>query len=871
MNKTIKMPKRASGSKPDQIGDGTLFYTSDVSDFNQSLSGWFVDNLPKLSRKHASLVWRYNRDVDRYILIHVQGSQVESEALGRCYPFRAGYEISRSDMNELSFDLTSLFKALPRIATMKYGRIELETNVKTVSSAIPRDVTSLLTDNIMAAIVSGKRLFVEVQPLGESWREDGIFSSLELSYVLAAIDAMPVKLRRYATFAFCVDELFEKVLDNVRVIFYRRGCSIAVEKDDLRMDWNQAIHTQINLSDNESQRIKIFPFPGEKELLMTDEELQQAYDVFDKAPTALSDNEWDIWLKLGHSLDEIKPSGWKEFGDYINMMPDAIQMKYAALIHDMTMKWNLEGMTRKCYEKANGAQSYSTKDKHTLQRKALKEYLKEERYGFLFSDGVPQNMLTSDFVLQLNDDEDMQWWYEQFKKLGALKNSGVESAFGKRLEPIASRLKTLKDIIKFMLEYPFVQVKAYTKPDTVKNPTEKERKKLTDQQTQLIDDWLKSEAKKLKFKKVTDVIDAMTKALDDDDSVQVMSLHYLSDDQLLELLNGNNVTLDQIDTIIKESERLNKKDGWEDYKMKVDSAVSKYLFNTPSSCYNKEKLSDVKIWADICEINNRVGDMIRSRFSEMLQHMSADEISSLANNVKAYYAPQEGQPGQPSDYMFKLFIDVYSEKEPEKAKELNEMVNPPRQFNLMSVCLLALAGLLLGTLIGGLGYRLYAKSSEPLPATNKAIAFFVPENENRMLMLAGIPDSINEVTIDSMSIYMDSVRKNLSFLKEWNEKSLLVPEQLDSAQIWVSPVNEIEAFVDSMPLVINHHNSLFAQLLKRECKVDSIIVLSKPKTSIVIPNDSLKEQPWNSPSYYFKLITYIERKLPTDKAVNLPY
>lgn len=870
MNKTIKMPKRASGSKPDQIGDGTLFYTSDVSDFNQSLSGWFVDNPPKLSRKHASLVWRYNRDVDRYILIHVQGSQVESEALGRCYPFRAGYEISRSDMNELSFDLTSLFKALPRIATMKYGRIELETNVKTVSSAIPRDVTSLLTDNIMAAIVSGKRLFIEVQPLGESWREDGIFLSLELSYVLAAIDAMPVKLRRYATFAFCVDELFEKVLDNVRVIFYRRGCSIAMEKDDLRMDWNQAIHTQINLSDNERQRIKIFPFPGEKEMLMTDEELQQAYDVFDKAPTALSDNEWDIWLKLGHSLDEIKPSGWKEFGDYINMMPDAVQTKYAALIHDMTMKWDLEGMTRKCYEKANGAQYYSTKDKHTLQRRALKEYLKEERYGFLFSDGVPQNLLTSDFVLQLNDD-DIPWWYDQFDKLGALKNHGVESAFGKKLELSASKLTNMRDIIDFMLKYPFVKASAYAKPDNVKNPSVKERNKLTPNQVQLIDEWLESDAKKTKFKSLTHIIDTTTKALDEEDSVQVRSLNYLTEDHLLELLNGSNVTLDQINTIIKKSEKLGKKDGWEDYKMRVDNAVNKFLFNSSSGNYNAEKLSDVKIWAEICKTEGPVGARIRNCIIEMLQNMSANEMSSLANNVRAHYVPKEGQSGHPSDEIFNFFIECYGAHEPEKAKELKEMVNPPRHFNLMSVCLLALAGLLLGTLIGGFGYKLYAKSSEQEPAIAKAIAFFVPENENRMLMLADIPDSINEVILDSMSISMDSVRKNLSFLTEWNEKSLLVPEQLDSAQIWVSPVNEIEAFVDSMPLVINRQNSLLAELLKRECKVDSIIVLSKSKTSIVIPNDSLKEQPWNGSSYYFKVIAYIEGKLPTDKAVNLPY
>ena len=368
----------------------------------------------------------------------------------------------------------------------------------------------------------------------------------------------------------------------------------------------------------------------------------------------------------------------------------------------------------------------------------------------------------------------------------------------------------------------------------------------------------------------------MTKALDEEDSVQVRSLHYLTEDQLLVLLNGNSVTLNQtlnqINTILKKSKKLGKKDGWEDYKTNVDNSVSKFLFNSSSGNYNEDKLNDVKIWAEICKIEDPMGALIRDRIIEMLQNMSADKMSCLANNVREHYAPKEGHSGHPSDEIFKLFIDCYGAHEPEKAKELNEMVNPPRHFNLMTVCLLALVGLLLGTLMGGLGYKLYAKSSEQVPAMAKAIVFFVPENENRMLMLADIPDSINEVTLDSMSISMDSVRKSLSFLTEWNEKSLLVPERLDSAQIWVSPVNEIEAFIDSMPLVINRQNSLFAQLLKRECKVDSIIVLSKSKTSIVIPNDSIiKEQPWNSSSYYFKLIAYIERKLPADKAVYLPY
>ena len=102
MRKKIDIAQFASGSRTDHIGDTTLFYSAGYSRHANDVSGLFIDNPPVLSPRYASVAWLYHADVDKYLLLHVQGSHVVSTALGRNYPFRAGYEVSRDDMNQIA-------------------------------------------------------------------------------------------------------------------------------------------------------------------------------------------------------------------------------------------------------------------------------------------------------------------------------------------------------------------------------------------------------------------------------------------------------------------------------------------------------------------------------------------------------------------------------------------------------------------------------------------------------------------------------------------------------------------------------------------------------------------------------------------------
>jgi len=885
MRTTINIPKRASGAKKDQIGDGTLFYTGEVSDFNKSLSGWFIDNPPVLSQKHASLVWRYNHGLDRYILIHVQGSQVVSESMGRYYPFRAGYEVSRDDMNKIGFSLTSLFAALPRIATMTYGRVDLETVVeeKRIMPAGPN--SSTLAHNIMAAIVTGKRLMVEITPKGDgSWREDGIFKCLEMDTVLSAIDNMDIKLRRYATFAFCVDENFEPVLDGVPVVFYRAGCSVKPGENDLPMTWQEVVSRRISLSPQQSSLATVFPYPGANEPLMTAEDMLKAYSVFNKDVSKLKDNEWDTWLKMGHKLAEVAPANWQQFKTYYGSMNGAVKKQFAMLYHAASLKWDIDGLTQELFSAVNNAQPYDDKERLMLQRRALQEYLENDKFGFLFADGVPDDMLdglNAKYLesLNLNSIGSVERWYGIYKKHKRLKEPGVTEAFASLLKTHASQLTDIKQIVAFMARYPFVPVEAYRKPATIKSiPSTRE---LEDNQAKLVKKWIADASKGVSFKNLGEVIDLLTtiKLGDDYDQMKAESLKNMDRSTLMSLLAGVREAsqVDRIESLLEKSEGLAK--YWSDFKDMVKPAVNEFLFGQNGK-WKPSFMLDVKNWDKLAAVEEhapKVFALIEEAFVGDLENAGSDQVKALVAPVTNYYTPlEDGSGGHEPNRLVESFLECLKKIDNEKAIELENIMKLSRSGGIKSLLLGALLGLVLGGALGFLGYKMMYQSDGNAPTASESsyIVKFLPrEKQNMMLMLAALPDSINEVYMDSLTLSMDSVRKDLHFLQAWNKMSLQSLEQMDSARLSISPLSDVEEFQPDVPRVISKKCSLYDMMTARVFKVDSITVLGKGVT-FAIPSDSLlggQTVTALPADYYFKVINYIDTHLPKDKIINLPY
>ena len=883
MKTTINIPKRASGAQKNSIGDGTLFYTGDVSEFNKSLSGWFIDNPPTLSQHHASLVWRYNRGYDRYILIHVQGSQVSNEAMGRYYPFRAGYEVSRDDMNKIDFSLTSLFAAVPRIATMTYGRMDLETEVENKLIMPSGPNSSTLAHNIEVAIVSGRRLMVEISPKADSWRDDGIFDCMELDTVLTAIDSLDIKLRRYASFAFCVDEHFEVVLDGVPVIFYCAGSAIKRRPDDISMTWLEAVTLRAELSPVQARIAKVFPYPGANEPLMEPEDLLRSYSVFAKDVSALESDEWDTWLMLGHQLTEVMPTSWKQFKSYYTTMPGAVRGQFAIMVHDNSLKWNVEELTQELFAVVNGAQAYTEKEMAVFQRKVLQEYLEDGHYGFIFPNGVPDEMLkglNAKYLesLNLTSLEQIEKWYGIFSKLNRLEVPGVAEAFGHLLKPHAARLTDLKKITAFMSRYPFVPLEAYRKPERITSVPS--TRGLSEKQEALVKSWVDEAVRNYQFKDLKALNEQLAKINDGEDTSSLLaeSLRNMDETTLMSLLQGTkkDSQIGQIENLLDRAKGMTQ--YWSGFKDIVKPTVMEFLFGEDGR-WAPRHLLDVKNWDAISSIEEsspKVYKLITEAFGQTLESTSLDDIDKVADSVAKYYEPlEDGSAVREPNQLVELFVDYLKKQDNEKAKVLKDMLklSSRRGRGIMVIVLTALAGLILGGLLGF--YVNHPKDSDAESNRLYSLVKFVPQDnqKNIMLLLATLPDSINAASLDSLTISMDSVRKSLYFLQEWNKASLESVETMDSARLSLSPLNEGEVVLPAVPNVISKQFSLYDLMVSHNYKIDTISVYGK-KTVIPIPSDSLlgNQAVTSLPTdYYFKVISYIDSCLPEDKKIKLPY
>lgn len=387
MNKTIHIAQFAAGSRYDNIGDTTLFYSEGFSKRANDVSGIFLDNPPMLSSRHASLVWRYYKDVDRYILIHVQGSHVVSSAMGRNYPFRAGYEVSRDDMNAIDFSLTSLFAVMPRIENMPKGRTEAQRDIACGHPYLSRQAEAL-AGQLINALIRGQRLYLSMPVPDEDYRCDGIFNAPELTVLLTAIESLPLQLRRYATFGFCIDDRFSFVLDDVLLMVYDEDSKINIPSNAIAMSWEKAVTTPPVVDAVSLNALQAVKLPGANSPLLSLDALRQAVDVARKSPADLTAAEWPIWIALGRQFGELQVTGWPQFAAYYQRMDAQTREQWVAYCRKTSIGWPLNGFS----EPLLGVMRYGDDEHRQIQRAALPAFLLEGGYSFLFKEGLTSEL-----------------------------------------------------------------------------------------------------------------------------------------------------------------------------------------------------------------------------------------------------------------------------------------------------------------------------------------------------------------------------------------------------------------------------------------------------------------------------------------------
>lgn len=282
----ININKIAFGSLSTHIGDDTLAYTEGVSFRAREVDGIYVDNPPKLSRDYSSIIWKYYTDTDNYMMTHVQGLHVQDKSMARFFPYRGAYEVSRAEFVRSGMNLASVLDAMPRIK--QYAAHEKWTTATTLHPHVRMGnvaESECLAESIMRAIDFGTRLYISMPTAGRNLRENYVFHTSEWNTLIEAIDLLDVNIRRYVSFAFCVDEHYADKLDDTLVVVYARESKLQVPQGCTDIKW-EVLHTLKRAAASELKVLHeaMATLPGDNDRLLPLAEMQAKVRMYKERP-----------------------------------------------------------------------------------------------------------------------------------------------------------------------------------------------------------------------------------------------------------------------------------------------------------------------------------------------------------------------------------------------------------------------------------------------------------------------------------------------------------------------------------------------------------------------------------------------------------
>ena len=896
MIKTINISKYASGSWPDRIGDTTLFYSENYTHHASDLSGLFLDNPPVLSSKHASLVWKYNADVDRYILIHVQGSHVVSRALGRIYPFRAGYEVGRDAMNAIGFAITSLMQAVPRIDAMPVGRVAEATDVD-VRQTKPTEEERNFATHVMAALAEGKTLFVALDNVGEQYFCDGVFKG-EFQILTGAMDALPVNLRRYASFGFCVDEHYANVLEGVLVVVYDKASQLVPPADALSLAWEEAIARPAHIGKEKEVQLKTIHLPGENEPLLTNEQLRRAFKVAAMPVEMLRDGDWAIWRALGNGFDLLQTQGWKAFKRFHAQMDDETKVAYARWACTASLDWTTEGFTEDMFN----LMDYKEEDVTKLQKKALSEYLQGGRFSFLFQKGMNdevKQMLDGNFVrsLQLNDAQLVIDWYHIFKRLECDGNSGVKAAFGKLFgELVVPRLNSMKKVVECMSKYPFIPVDYFKPPEDV--ALLGEVRDLKPAYREFVEQWVSEAASAFSFGDIGMLMKAFDRVLEasknEGRSPEQMALEHVDESELSSLLavGKESEVAGNCERLLKMARKLPKE--WDDFvRDTLLPAVQHVLVGGKKGqgglpSLSKETLLDVSKWPKIAELS-KTYPLVFKVVAERLKTLFASTSSKLGGEIKEQFIyatslkeekkrKDEEKDGKPIKYkkdaekaypIISLYISTIKKSNKKMSKELEHLFRDLRKKTRNWRIIGLIAGIAIAVIFafGGLmaGKYLFG-SAQQQQEGEIAILWEGDKSSNLMSRLACLADwdSVSKVKVDTLEVPHLKLVKTADLRPLSKAYYSNLPEVLDTALVRAFLFNkkgEMEGKMDS--LNVNEGSPLIESVYDKSYRIKDVTIKGK---TFEIPNEKILGKDTimstKDAKYYLSVVNFLSKELP---------
>lgn len=912
--KKINIAKYASGSWPDNIGDTTLFYTSDTSRHARDVAGLFLDNPPVLSPNHASLVWRYYQDVDKYILIHVQGSHVVSAALGRNYPFRAGYEVSREEMNNIDFNLFSLFEAFPKISEMPSGRINLEDEID--NSRYPQNIW--IDDNlarcIQEAVLSGKQIYIEQQEIkGDIYKNDGIFGASELKVLQATIFNLPIDIRRYVTFAIGVDHHFLSVLDGVTVILYIKGSDMTIPRDAIHFSWGQTP------SYSTSQLPLNITLPGENEKLWSPEELVNALRIqkrIDKGYDSFDKEDWKFWLAQKHSLSELRTNSWKTFEKYYQKMDDKTKAEYIKAVHRSSITWDINDLSSVNFELMN----YEPDLIFILQCNALSSFLasKGSKFKFLFPKGqIPKEVLKTidaNFIktLNLSKSEDIIKWYEIIEENNCMSKD-IQIQLSELFKAyVAPLIHSLDKTIYYMKKYPRILSSSYLKPESMTGVSQKDIKALDKAHQEVISIWWNETVKAYQatdFRNdVIFILDGVCGIRENRDSLKEAFLKDIDPDYLYRLIVEGGEVLWKCEALLTEiTSKLLPKE-WKNFAVnKALPTVLTVMFDEQKGkpFFSLEYLSDIRNWFDI--VNKYKDDyplifhLIEQQLDKILKTDTHDDLFSRIEETfieksddKEIKYTDKAETSYP---LIKRYIMTIKKDNPSKAEEMEtifkdlQCVKNKNKHDHKLKRIFGLGGVICGIIISMLLFFLYlwflpSKDENAIVSTEGVTISFLDETgKNPMLKIANVGlkniKDVCKITIDS-STYSNIPLNNIDSLRHINleyYKNLPKEHIIHNAIVDIYTINEKgdSTGMGHVRCNINRQTPLLSIYESIQWRLEQITVINNEESiKITIPNDSLANDTdgilsMRDAKYYYNIIKYVDSNLPKEKELNIAY
>lgn len=914
MRKKIDIAQFASGSWPDNIGDTTLFYSAGYSRHANDVSGLFLDNPPVLSPRYASVAWLYHADVDKYLFMHVQGSHVVNVALGRNYPFRAGYEVSRDDMNQINFSMRALVSQMPRIQGMASGRVESAHFVDVPPQSSSAEAACLM-EHIEKAMITGRSLYLPLPVEGDTFRCDGVLESPELQVLLAAIEQLPLHLRRYATFAFSVDEHYSAVLNEALVVVYVADSKLEVPTDALHLPWRDAISSHAPLSKEELATLGAIQLPGANGKLLSYGELKRSFSIYNKRADELQADEWHIWLTLGHQLSDLRTDGWDTLRRYAQQMDDATRRQYLDQLRSTTLQWPIDTLDEHLYTQMG----YNEEERYLLQSKALKDYLLSEgrRYSYLFDAGglneEQKQLLTGQFVerLHLTDRGSIERWHTIFEAQGRMNNSGVRKAFARLYEThVAPTLKTMSDIVSCMRRCPFVNASAFKKPDRIVKP--ERLSELSEEHQALIARWVDEAVGAIRFKHLDEVTHVLRmeqertrrdKKNAGGKSLEAESLQRLTADDLRPLLRGSGGeegVFERCEELLSACKHL--PDTWDDFVTgSVIKACNQVLFggkDAPRSeaLWPTDRVHDIANWPKLGKFYDRYPHaalLIAKRIEHIGSHDTADGTARklketfsrpTKKGAKSEDAEAVRTPYKKAEDAYPIiqsFLTSYKKQNRKMAKETEQIFKNLKRAKSakqrrLRTWLYPVIGLAIGLLAGAGGMLAYYHLQQPEKKvdTSTQLVLTDDQQENLLLRIAdlGSWETISKVVIDTATVKDVNLNDvhSLNRLSEAYYKNY--PFEIQPAKAVVHDTTAKEGTAKGDTLNISAQAPLLRQVLDKPLQVDQLLVNDSVKVSIPTKElfgDDATKLTTQDARYYLRVIKYLRSKLP--ETINIAY